>query len=126
MFFSRDGEIRTRQVLNITVPPMLRSPRDSPRALAANLLGEGDIARGDAARVAVVRQGGQRDVAAVLELRVGDELPLALVPRRQDLGRGRAAQDPRVDEPREFHVRDVPRGAVDALEVPDCFRAVWC
>lgn len=117
--------VHTRKVLDIAIAPMLRPPRHSPRALAANLLGERHIARGDAARMAVVRQGGQRDVAAVLELRVGDELPLALVPRRQDLGRGRAAQDPRVDEPRELHVRDVPRGAVDALEVPDCFCARW-
>lgn len=32
-----------------------------------------------------------------------------------------AAQDPRVDEPCEFHVGNVTRGAVNTLEVPDCF-----
>lgn len=102
---------------------MLRPARDGARALAPNLLGKARVRGG--ARVAALGQGRQRDVA-VLELGGGDELPLARVPRVEDLGRRRAAQDPRVDEPRELDVRDVPRRGVDALEVPDRFRpACW-
>lgn len=104
---------------------MLRPPGNGARALAADLLGEVHLSSGDAARVAVVRQRRQGDVAA-LELGAGDELPLALVPRRQDLGRRRAAQDARVDEPCKLNVRDMPGRAVDSLEVPDGFCAVWC
>lgn len=116
---------RTRQVLDIAIPSMLRTARHSTRALTANLLSEVDLARADAARVAVVRQGRERDVAA-LELGGGDQLPLALVPRGQDLGGGRAAQDARVDETCELDVRDMPGRAVDALKVPDCLCAACC
>lgn len=104
---------------------MLRPPRDSARALTANLLSKVYLGRADAARVAVVWQRRQRDVAA-LELGGGDELPFALVPRCKDLGRGCAAQDARVDETRELDVWDMSRRAVDALEVPDCLCAVFC
>jgi hypothetical protein len=104
---------------------MLRPPGDGARSLLANLFGEFHVVRGDAAGVTIVWQRRQRDIAA-LELGRGDKLSLALVPRGQDLGRGGAAQDARVDETREFYVRDVSGRAVDALEVPDCFCAVFC
>lgn len=60
----------------------------------------------------------QRHIAA-FELRGRDQLALALIPRREDLGRRRAAQDAWVDESCEFDVRQVSRGAVDAFKVPD-------
>ena len=51
-----------------------------------------------------------------------NKLGLALIPRIQDLSRGCAAKDTRMNEPSEFHMRDVPRGAEYALKVPDRFR----
>lgn len=104
---------------------MLGPSRNGARALPADLLSEVHAFRADASRVAVVWQGRQGDVAA-FKLGARDELPLALIPRGQDLGRRRTAQDARVDEPRELDVRDVPGRAVDSLKVPDCFRPVVC
>lgn len=59
-----------------------------------------------------------------LQLGGRDELGLAAVPLREDLGAGGTAQDARVDEAGEADVREVARGAEDAFEVPDGFRAV--
>ena len=53
----------------------------------------------------------------------GDELGFALVPRIENFGGGRAAQDARVDEPSEADAGDVARRAEYALEVPDGFCA---
>ena len=50
-----------------------------------------------------------------------DEGLFAGVPGLEDGGRGRAAEDARVDEAGEFDAGDVPGGAVDAFEVPDGF-----
>lgn len=66
---------------------------------------------------------GLRDVAVQPGIR-RDQLRLAAVPLGQDLGGGRASQDARVDEAGEAHVRDMSRGAEDALKVPDGFGAV--
>ena len=59
-----------------------------------------------------------------LESGGGDEFAFAFVPLGENLrGRG-AAEDARVDEAGEFDAGNVPGGAVDAFEVPDCFGAV--
>lgn len=103
----------------LAVSPVLRSTRDSPRPLLADLLL--DVGGGDAG-VGVEGLGRLGDVA--LELVGGDELALARVPGVEHVGRGRAAQDARVDQAGELDVRDVPGRGVDAFEVPDSFGAV--
>ena len=70
----------------------------------------------------ILRLRGLRDDA--LQLGGRDELGLAAVPLREDLGAGGATQDARVDEAGEADMREVARGAEDAFEVPDGFRAV--
>ena len=107
------------QVLDVAVATVLRSSGDGPRAFLADLVLQ--IARGGT-RVDVLRLRGLRDDA--LQLRGRDELGLAAVPLGQDLGAGGAAQDTRVNEAGEADVREVARGAEDAFEVPDGFRAV--
>lgn len=57
--------------------------------------------------------GRQRDVAVHVAAR-RDEFCLALVPRLEDFGGGRAAQDAWVDEAGEAHAGDVAGGAEDA------------
>ena len=54
----------------------------------------------------------------------GDELAFASVPLCEDLWAGCAPEDAGVDQAGELDTRDVPGGAVDAREVPDCFSAV--
>jgi len=112
-----------RQILNVAIPAMLRPPGHRPRALAPDLGGQLPVL-GQVPRVAALRQGRERDVAAGLQARVGGELALAAVPFRED-GRGRrAAEDARVDEAGELDAGNVPRGAGDAFEIPDGFGAV--
>lgn len=118
--FGIEGKVTEERDRNkkdvLAIPTMLRSSRHRPRALLAYLLLERRVAR---AGVRALGQRRQRDVAAVGQPGRADELPLAPVPRREDLGGRGAAQDARMDEPRELHVRQVSRGAVDAFEVPD-------
>ena len=59
---------------------------------------------------------GQRGHAVGLG---GDEVHLALVPHRQHLGVGQAADQTRVDEAGELDVGDVAAGGEEAVEVPD-------
>lgn len=99
---------------------MLGPTGDGSGALGADAVAQAGVGIGGAG-VDVDGVGGLRDDAAVGEAVGGDELALARVPRRQHLGRRRAPQDPRVDQPRELNVRDVSRCRVDALEVPDRF-----
>lgn len=50
-----------------------------------------------------------------------NQLSLPLIPRLEHFGRRCTSQNARMDEPGKLDVRDVPAGAVDAFEVPDCF-----
>lgn len=69
-------------------------------------------------------QRWQRDVPALGQFGRGDQLRLTAVPRLQDLGGGSTAQNARVDEPCEFDMRKMARGAVYAFKVPDGFGSV--
>lgn len=51
-----------------------------------------------------------------------DQRALTRVPRREQLRRGRGADEARVRHAREAHPGDVPRRGVDAVEVPDRLR----
>lgn len=98
----------------LAVAAVLGAAGDGPRALVADLLGGRGVG---APGVRAPGLGRERDDAVQL---VGcDELALAPVPRLQDLGGRRAAEDARVDEAGELDARDVAGRAVDALEVPD-------
>lgn len=104
---------------------MLRPTRNRARPLLADLLL--DVGAGGAG---VGVDGLRRLGDVALELVSGDELALARIPGLEHVGRGRAAQDARVDQARELDVRDVSRGGVDALEVPysfgaTCVRVSW-
>ncbi len=68
-----------------------------------------------------ISQGHPRQSNITIQLVSSDQLALARVPRVEDLGGGRAAENAWVDEPGELDVWDVPAGAVDAFKVPDGF-----
>lgn len=115
-----DGQVNLgapAQVLDIAVPSMLRPSGDRSRALLADLL------RNFVAGRAGVHVDGLRQMShlAVGKLVSSHQLALALVPRGQHLGRGRATDDARVDQAGELDAGDVARGGVDAFEVPDGF-----
>ena len=99
---------------------MLRSSRDSPRALVANLLLD---VFGCAARVRILCVRRLCDIAAQVLVRF-DELAFASVPGVEDFGGGSAPEDARVDEAGEADAGDVAGGAVNAFEVPDGFCSV--
>lgn len=102
----------------LAITAMLWAARDCTCTLTTDLLFRSRI-RGPGVGIHGVWRVGDDS----LELVGGDKLTLALVPGREHLGRGRAPQDPGVDETCKLNVRNVSRCAVDALEVPDCFRA---
>lgn len=108
-----------RQVLDIAVPAVFRTPRYRSRALFPNFLFQVSC-RG--ARVHVLWLRGLCDRA--VEVRVcGYELCFARVPGREDGGGGRAAEDARMDEAGEADTWDVAGGTEYAFEVPDGFGA---
>jgi hypothetical protein len=104
------------EVLDIAVSTVLRTARDSPRTLAADL-GLGLLIRTTGVNIDRLRWVGDFAVQLVRF----DQIALTLVPRRQDLGGGCTAQDTGVDEAGELDVGDVAGGAEDALEIPDSF-----
>lgn len=105
------------QILDVAISPVLRAPRDRPRALFPNLVFQLPT-RGPRVYVLCVRRLGDRAV----EVRVcRDELAFALVPCLEDGGGGRAPEDAGVDEACEADAGDVARGAEDAFEVPNSF-----
>ena len=120
--FDMDGQVHlapSTQVLDVAVTAVLRPPRDGPRSLLADL---GLDLVGRAAGVHVLWLGRLGDDA--LEGRGADEFGFALVPRLEDFLRRGAAEDAGMDQARKADVRDVARGAEDALEVPNRLRAI--
>lgn len=107
------------EVLDIAIATMFRTAGDRARALGTDL--RDDIGGCGLTSVHVLRLGRLRDDA--VEGVCTDELAFALVPEGEDVGGGGAAEDAGVDEAGEADVRDVPRGAEDAFEVPDGFCA---
>ena len=99
-----------RQILDVAVPAVLRSPGDRPRSFLSDFLRDVIAARPD---VYALCEGWVSDVAALVPAFV-DQGALALIPGGEDLGRGRAAEDSGVDEAGEANPGDVTRGAVDA------------
>ena len=106
------------QVLDIAVAAVLGAAGDRARALGANFVLE-RARRGACVHVLGLRRLGDD----ALEVGRADEVGLAAVPLGEDLRRGRAAEDARVDEAGEAQVGDVAGGAEDAFKVPDCFGA---
>lgn len=99
----------------LAVPTMLRPSRNRPRTLFAHFLRKSSITR---TSMRTERLRRQRNIAT-FQLRRGNQLTLALIPRREDLGRGRTPQNTRVNKPCEFDMREVAGGAVDAFKIPD-------
>jgi hypothetical protein len=103
-----------RQVLDIAVPSVFRAAGDRSRALFPHFLFD---LRGRASGMHVCGVGRLSNYA--VHVRAGlDKLAFALVPRSEDLGRRRAAEDAGVDEAREADAGDVARGTEDAFKVP--------
>lgn len=109
-----------RESFDVTVPAMLRPPRDCAGAFAADFLLQLRVRRPG---VHILGLRGLGDNAVVRVRARLDQLAFALVPEREDLCRGRAPEDPWVDEPSEPDAGDVARRAKDAFEVPDGFGA---
>jgi hypothetical protein len=93
-----------REILDIAVTSMLGTTRDRPRALLANLFLQRRICRSSMYVLGLRRLGDDARVRVRASL---DQLTFALVPGCEDFGRGRAAQDARVDQPREADAGDV-------------------
>ena len=92
---------------------------DRPRALGINLLSR--LLRELLPNVRTHRVGEQRDRGHRAGVLV-DQRCLAFRPRREELGGGRCANQARVRHACEAHAGDVPRGGIDAVEVPDRLR----
>ena len=107
-----------REVLDVTIPAVLRAAGDGARAFLADFFFDG--VRGGAGMYGL-GFGWLGDDA--LEGGGGDKFGFAGVPFGEDGGAGGAAEDARVDEAGEFEAGDMARGAVDAGEVPDGFGA---
>lgn len=101
----RQEHLRTpREILDIAIPAVLRAAGDCPRALVADFFLQRRVRR---ASVHVFRLRRFGDDARV-RVRAGFyELAFALVPGCEDFGRGRAAQDARMNEPGEADAGDV-------------------
>lgn len=99
---------------SLAISTMLRASRDRPRALFTDLFRRLSVGT---ASVDARRQRRQRHGA--VELVGRNQLAFTLVPGGQDLRGGGAAKDAGVDEAGKLDVRDVSRGAEDALKVPD-------
>ena len=106
----------TTQVLDITVSSVFRSSWNCTRALVPDLFFRCLVC---ASGMAVLRQGRQGNVS--LKLVGSDELGFPLIPRCEYFRGWCAAQNTRMDEASELHVRNVSRGAVDSFKVPNCF-----
>ena len=111
-----------RELDSLAVAAVLGPARDGACALCADLFRELG-GRGAGVYVAWLRRlchvAAGVGVGAFL-----DEGALASVPLGEQLGRGRAAQDARVDKAGEADAGDVPRGAEDAFKIPDGLCAV--
>ena len=108
----------TAQVLDVAVAAVFRAAGYSARTFFTYFFFE---LAGRGAGVDVLGLGRLRDDA--FEFGGADEVGFAAVPLGEDLGGGGTAEDAWVDEAGESEVRDVPRGAEDAFEVPDRFGA---
>lgn len=95
--------------------------RHSARTLASDLLP--DLIRDILSDIRASRLGRERDGRDGGAVRV-DERALTRVPCREQLRRGRGADEARVRHAREAHPGDVPRRRVDAVEVPDSLRGL--
>ena len=87
------------------------------RAFTANAFLERSIAQ---AHVDALGFRRQSHISAHVRA-VADQLCFAGIPRLQHLLRRSAAEDSRVDEAGKSNTRNMTRGAIDALEVPDGF-----
>jgi hypothetical protein len=110
-----------RQILDIAVSSMFGATRHGTRSLLPNLLF--DVCR-SATSMYVLRLRRERDVAVEVLVR-RDELCLARIPRLEDFGRGRTAEDTGMDQAGEADAGNVAGGAEDTFEVPDGFCAVF-
>ena len=96
---------------------MLWPPGHRPCPLPPNLLLH---LRARTPRMHALRLRRQRHIPTQMRT-LANQLSLATIPLGQQRGRGRTAQDTRMNEARKAHAGDVARGAEDALEVPDGF-----
>ena len=115
-----NGEVHlgsSAQILDIAVASMLGATGHRSRSFLGHLLR--DLLAGRAGM-------GVDGLWQVGDVAIGEgtgshQLSLALVPRRQHLGRRSATDDAWVDQTGELDARDVARGGVDAFKVPDGF-----
>lgn len=116
--FDVDGQehlTTPRQVLDIAVTTVFRSPRHGPCALPPYLLFD---LIGGTTSVHIFRLRRQRHFTVHVGA-CGDEFTFSPVPFLEDFLRGGAPEDARVDEASETDAGDVAGRAKDAFEIPD-------